>query len=131
MSSYNLSITLDEPIIDKKFSLYTKLIKKENKIKINLGYILLDYVDDIYINLEIQYKYVYIKIYYNAKTVDDTFIFLLNNKKYDIHKDKLKIFLLKEIDRIDKTDFYNISSDLFIDSIEYWFNHSYCDDVFL
>ena len=80
MSSYNLSITLDEPIIDKKFSLYTKLIKKENKIKINLGYILLDYVDDIYINLEIQYKYVYIKIYYNAKTVDDTFIFLLNNK---------------------------------------------------
>ena len=131
MSSYNLSITLDEQIIDKKFSLYTKLIKKENKIKINLGYILLDYVDDIYINLEIQYKYVYIKIYYNAKTVDDTFIFLLNNKKYDIHKDKLKIFLLKEIDRIDKTDFYNISSDLFIDSIEYWFNHSYCDDVFL
>ena len=131
MSSYNLSITLDEQIIDKKFSLYTKLIKKENKIKINLGYILLDYVDDIYINLEIQYKYVYIKIYYNAKTVDDTFIFLLNNKKYNIHKDKLKIFLLKEIDRIDKTDFYNISSDLFIDSIEYWFNHSYCDDVFL
>jgi hypothetical protein len=131
MSSYKSSIILDEEKIDKSINLYTKLIKKDNKLKINLGYILLDYIDDKYINLEIQHRYNYIKIYYDINMNDNTFIYLLNNSKKYIDKDKLKNYLLEEINNINKKEFNDISSDLFISSIENWFDHSYCDDVFL
>ena len=123
---------MDEPDkIQKEFILESKLVKK-TRLKYNLlGNILLEYVDDIYIYLEIQYKNNYIKIYYNNKTNNQTFLYLSNHNKYYIQIDKLKIFILRELDKIDKKDFYNVTYDLFIDSIEYWFNHSYSDDVFL
>lgn len=123
---------MDEPDkIQKEFILESKLVKKI-RLKYNLlGNILLEYVDDIYIILEIQYKNNYIKIYYNSKTNNQTFLYLSNHNKYYIQNDKLKIFILRELDRIDKKDFYDVTYDLFIDSIEYWFNHTYCDDVFL
>lgn len=123
---------MDEPDkIQKEFILESKLVKKI-RLKYNLlGNILLEYVDDIYIILEIQYKNNYIKIYYNSKTNNQTFLYLLNHNKYYIQFDKLKIFILRELDRIDKGDFYEVTYNLFIDSIEYWFNHTYCDDVFL
>ena len=116
--------------IQKEFILESKLVKKI-RLKYNLDNILLEYVDDIYIYLEIQYKNNYIKIYYNNKTNNQTFLYLSNHNKYYIEIDKLKIFILRELDRIDKEDFYDVTYDLFIDSIEYWFNHTYCDDVFL
>jgi len=132
LSSYKSSIIMDEPDkIQKEFILESKLVKK-TRLKYNLlGNILLEYVDDIYIYLEIQYKNNYIKIYYNNKTNNQTFLYLSNHNKYYIQIDKLKIFILRELDKIDKKDFYNVTYDLFIDSIEYWFNHSYSDDVFL
>lgn len=132
LSSYKSSIIMDEPDkIQKEFILESKLVKKI-KLKYNLlGNILLEYVDDIYIILEIQYKNNYIKIYYNSNTNNQTFLYLLNHNKYYIQIDKLKIFILRELDRIDKEDFYDVTYDLFIDSIEYWFNHTYSDDVFL
>jgi hypothetical protein len=131
MSSYISSIILDEEKIDKSINLYTKLIRKDNKKIINLGYILLDYIDDEYINLEIQYRYNYIKIYYDINMNNNTFIYLLNNSKKYIDTEKLKNYLLEEINYINKKEFNDISSDLFISSIENWFDHSYCDDVFL
>jgi hypothetical protein len=62
---------------------------------------------------------------------NNTFIYLLNNSKKYIDTEKLKNYLLEEINYINKKEFNDISSDLFISSIENWFDHSYCDDVFL
>lgn len=105
LSSYKLSIIMEPDKIQKEFILESKLVKKI-KLKYNLlGNILLEYVDDIYIILEIQYKNNYIKIYYNSKTNNQTFLYLSNHNKYYIQNDKLKIFILRELDRIDKEDF--------------------------
>jgi len=126
LSSYKSSIILDqlEPIktINNKFVLQSK---------INHGNIILEYFDDIYIILEIQYKNNYIKIYYDSKTNTQKFLYLINYNKYYIEIDKLKIFMIKELNKIKNYFIHNNKYDLFIDSIEYWFDNSYSNDVFL
>lgn len=126
LSSYESSIILDqlEPIktINNKFVLQSK---------INHGNIILEYFDDIYIILEIQYKNNYIKIYYDSKTNTQKFLYLINYNKYYIEIDKLKIFMIKELNKIKNYFIHNNKYDLFIDSIEYWFDNSYSNDVFL
>jgi len=126
LSSYESSIILDqlEPnnTINNKFVLQSK---------INHGNIILEYFDDVYIILEIQYKNNYIKIYYDSKTHTQKFLYLINYNKYYIEIDKLKTFMIKELNKIKNYFIHNNKYDLFIDSIEYWFNHTYCDDVFL
>lgn len=126
LSSYKSSIILDqlEPnnTINNKFVLQSK---------INHGNIILEYFDDIYIILEIQYKNNYIKIYYDSKTNTQKFLYLINYNKYYIEIDKLKIFMIKELNKIKNYFIHNNKYDLFIDSIEYWFDNSYSNDVFL
>ena len=126
LSSYESSIILDqlEPnnTINNKFVLQSK---------INHGNIILEYFDDVYIILEIQYKNNYIKIYYDSKTHTQKFLYLINYNKYYIEIDKLKTFMIKELNKIKNYFIHNNKYDLFIDSIEYWFDNSYSNDVFM
>ena len=126
LSSYESSIILDqlEPnnTINNKFVLQSK---------INHGNIILEYFDDLYIILEIQYKNNFIIIYYNNNTNNQKFLYLINYNKYYIEIDKLKTFMIKELNKIKNYFIHNNKYNLFIDSIEYWFDNSYSNDVFL
>ena len=71
------------------------------------------------------------RIIYDSNKDKDFFIIVKNQYIYDVFIENLKSNLINEIKKIQKNFYKNTPQSLFIDTIEWWFNKSYSDNVFL
>jgi hypothetical protein len=115
-------------------SLYTDIKKYDVIFKrsICIGNILLKYDDNNkYIELLINNRNDIMRIIYDFNRNKDTFTMVKNQYVYSLATSNLKSNLINEIKKIQKKFFKNTPQFLFIDTIEWWFDKSYCDDVFI
>lgn len=129
---YQDSITdsINDIYIDDYCKLYTELYEKKYP-KYKFGYINLTINYNKYIDIGIQYKETYIRIKYHKDLSERVFIYNKNNKLKYVEYEKLREYLLFEINNIRTDLFRNVKKNFFIDIIEYWFNKNYANDVFL
>jgi hypothetical protein len=115
-------------------SLHTEIKKYDIILKRNIciGNILLKYDNnEKYIELMINYRNNIMRIIYDSNKDKDFFIIVKNQYIYDVFIENLKSNLINEIKKIQKNFYKNTPQSLFIDTIEWWFNKSYSDNVFL
>lgn len=107
-------------------------ILTHKKDKINRGRIYLECDGDqclFYLSIFLDNKT--IKISYDKEREKDKFFIYKNSKFSHIIFNRLKEYVLYEINLVDPTLFKNIKKQLFLDFIESWFNPTIINNVFI
>lgn len=113
-----------------RFTLLSILTNKKDII--NRGRIYFECDDDkclFYLSIFLDNKT--IKISYDREREKNKFFIYKNNTFNHISIERLREYVLYEINLVDSTLFRNIKKSLFLDFIESWFNPAIINDVFI